>query len=60
MRRCVFFGGYLLGHPGFADEGHWRVNVEDKTGRGLPDVIVTTVTSREARRAMAPALIKAQ
>lgn len=45
-----FLGAYLSDHPGFADEGHWRVNVEDETGRDLLHVIVATVTSRDARR----------
>jgi hypothetical protein len=44
-----FLGSYLSEHPGFADEGHWRVNVEDAFGLPLLHVIVATVTSREIR-----------
>lgn len=36
-------GSYLMEHPGFADEGHWRVNVEDDAGSNLLHVIVATV-----------------
>lgn len=43
-----FLGAYLAAHPGFADEGHWRVNVDDETGRSMLHVIVATVTSKSA------------
>jgi hypothetical protein len=37
-------------HPGFADDGHWRVNVEDEAHNELFHVIVATVTSRHAKQ----------
>ena len=40
-------GGYLADHPGFAEEGHWRVFVEDHVGRTIATVIVATVTPRQ-------------
>ncbi len=39
-------GQYLSTHPGFADQGHWRVAVEDDVGRTVATVIVATVTPR--------------
>ncbi|KQN92756.1 hypothetical protein ASE95_08830 [Sphingomonas sp. Leaf231] len=39
-------GAYLASHPGFAEEGHWRVTVEDDVGRAVATVIVATVTPR--------------
>ena len=44
-----YLGAYLSQHPGFADEGHWRVNVEDDSGHQLLHVIVATVDSRYVR-----------
>ncbi|RYE92639.1 MAG: hypothetical protein EOO77_46545 [Oxalobacteraceae bacterium] len=44
-----YLGQYLAEHPGFADEGHWRVNVEDSDGLELLHVIVATVAARAAR-----------
>jgi len=41
-----YLGSYLSQHPGFANEGHWRVNVENDTHQHLLHVIVATVTSR--------------
>lgn len=41
-------GRYLSEHPGFADEGHWQLNVEDETGKPLVHVIVATVVPRGA------------
>jgi hypothetical protein len=41
-----YLGSYLSEHPGFANEGHWRVNVEDGSGTELLHVIVATVTAR--------------
>ncbi len=41
-----YLGAYLAEHPGFADEGHWRVNVDDVSGKSLLHVIVATVTTR--------------
>jgi len=45
-----YLGAYLVDHPGFADDGHWRVNVEDEAHNDLFHVIVATVTSRHAKR----------
>lgn len=41
-------GSYLADHPGFADEGHWRVMVEDDVGRTVATVIVATVSPRHS------------
>lgn len=41
-----YLGSYLSQHPGFANEGHWRVNVENDRHQHLLHVIVATVTSR--------------
>jgi hypothetical protein len=46
-----FLGAYLAEHPGFATEGHWRVDVHDEYGRSLLHVIVATVTPHSARLA---------
>lgn len=35
-------------HPGFADEGHWRVEVENDVGQTVSTIIVATVTPRRA------------
>lgn len=45
-----YLGAYLIDHPGFADDGHWRVNVEDEAHNELFHIIVATVTSRHAKR----------
>jgi len=45
-----YLGTYLIDHPGFADDGHWRVNVEDESHNELFHIIVATVTSRHAKR----------
>lgn len=42
-------GQYLTEHPGFAAEGHWRVNLENDVGQELLHVIVATVVARGAR-----------
>jgi hypothetical protein len=44
-----YLGQYLSEHPGFADEGHWRVNVSNEFHQDLLHVIVATVSSRHAR-----------
>jgi hypothetical protein len=44
-----YLGSYLSEHPGFANEGHWRVNVEDDKHHHLLHVIVATVSSRYTR-----------
>jgi len=41
-----YLGQYLSRHPGFANEGHWRVNVENDRHQHLLHVIVATVSSR--------------
>ena len=45
-----YLGSYLLDHPGFANDGHWRINVEDEAHNELFHVIVATVTSRHVKR----------
>lgn len=40
-------GRYLVEHPDYAEEGHWRVTVEDDLGRSAATVIVATVTPRQ-------------
>jgi hypothetical protein len=42
-----FLGTYLSEHPRFADEGHWRLNVQNAHGEDLLHVIVATVTARK-------------
>jgi hypothetical protein len=44
-----YLGAYLSQHPGFSNEGHWRVNVEDDRHHHLLHVIVATVPSRYTR-----------
>jgi len=39
-------GAHLIEHPEFAEEGHWRLIVEDDAGRPYFHVIVATVTDR--------------
>jgi len=41
-------GEYLSHHPGYAEDGHWRVTVEDSSRRPLLNVIVATVAVRGA------------
>ncbi|MEH3122366.1 MAG: hypothetical protein PGN16_10375 [Sphingomonas phyllosphaerae] len=41
-------GRYLADHPGYAEEGHWRVTVQDDMGRAAATVIVATVTPRNS------------
>jgi len=45
-----YLASYLIDHPGFANDGHWRVNVEDEAHNELFHVIVATVTSRHAKQ----------
>lgn len=44
-----YLGAYLVDHPGFANEGHWRVNVENDAGIDLLHVIVATVTVKSRK-----------
>jgi hypothetical protein len=41
-----YLGRYLSEHPGFAEEGHWQLNVENASGQSLIHVIVATVVPR--------------
>ncbi|GAA3712091.1 hypothetical protein GCM10022268_21260 [Sphingomonas cynarae] len=41
-----YLGEYLSSHPGFADEGHWQLNVENDVGQSLLHVIIATVVPR--------------
>ncbi|MEH3103238.1 MAG: hypothetical protein PGN12_04965 [Sphingomonas phyllosphaerae] len=41
-------GRYLADHPHYAEEGHWRVTIEDDMGRAAATVIVATVTPRHS------------
>ncbi len=43
-----YLGEYLSSHPGFADEGHWQLNVENDVGQSLMHIIVATVMPRGA------------
>ncbi len=43
-----YLGQYLSEHPGFADEGHWQLNVENDVGQSLIHVIVATVVPRSS------------
>ena len=43
-------GRYLSEHPGFADEGHRQLNVEDALGNPLVHVIVAAVAPRGASK----------
>lgn len=43
-----YLGEYLSSHPGFADEGHWQLNVENDVGQSLLHIIVATVVPRGA------------
>lgn len=43
-------GAYLAEHPGYADIGHWRVNVDDEAGKELLHVIVATVNVKGSMR----------
>jgi hypothetical protein len=40
-------GTFLADHPAFADEGHWRVDVENDMGQLQLHLIVATVTPRQ-------------
>ncbi|SEM89628.1 hypothetical protein SAMN05192583_1441 [Sphingomonas gellani] len=42
-------GTYLADHPGFANEGHWRVEVESEQFEPLLHVIVATVPARSRK-----------
>ena len=49
-KAVKYLGAYLIDHPRFAGDGHWRVSVEDEAHTELFHVIVATVTSRHAKR----------
>lgn len=42
-------GAWLVDHPAYAQEGHWRVQVEDDLCRPLLNVIVAAVPVRGER-----------
>ena len=45
-----FLGAYLADNPGYATQGHWRVEVTDGRGVVLLNVVVATVDTPAARR----------
>lgn len=49
VKAVRYLGSYLQEHPGFADEGHWRMLVEDEAGKVYFHLIVATVFDRERR-----------
>jgi len=42
-----YMGSHLLEHPEFAQEGHWRMLVEDEAGKVYFHLIVATVAAKE-------------
>ncbi|MGK6325397.1 DUF6894 family protein [Sphingomonas sp. DT-51] len=50
-------GSYLADHPGYAEEGHWRVTVEDAVRRPVLNIIVATVPVRGAGKIAEPLAI---
>jgi hypothetical protein len=47
-------GSYLADQPGYADEGHWRVTVEDGVRRPVLNIIVATVPVRVTGKVAEP------
>ncbi|MBB4618502.1 DUF6894 family protein [Sphingomonas abaci] len=43
-----YLGRYLSEHPGFADEGHWQLDIENSVGQSLAHIIVATVVPRSS------------
>ncbi len=43
-----YLGEYLSTHPGYADEGHWQLHVENEVGQSLIHVIIATVVPRKS------------
>lgn len=43
-----YLGRYLAEHPGFADEGHWTLDIENSVGQSLTHIIVATVIPRSS------------
>ena len=41
-----YLGQYLCEDPGFAEEGHWQLNIENASGQSLVHVIVAVVVPR--------------
>jgi len=41
-------GRYLSDHPGFVDEGHWQLDIENSVGQSLAHIIVATVIPRSS------------
>lgn len=50
-------GSYLAEHPGFANEGHWRVEVESEQAAPLLHVIVATVPARSRKEQFGDATV---
>lgn len=51
-----YLGRYLSEHPSFANEGHWQLDIENRMGQSLAQVIVATVIPRSSpiRQMVAP------
>lgn len=43
-----YLGRYLSEHPGFADEGHWQLDIENGVGQSLVHIIVASVIPRSS------------
>lgn len=43
-----YLGRYLSEHPGFADEGHWQLDIENTVGQSLAHIIVATIIPRSS------------
>ena len=43
-----YLGRYLCEHPGFANEGHWQLDIENTVGQSLAHIIVATVIPRSS------------
>ena len=46
----AFLGAYLADHPGYAWQGHWRVEVKGEGGEVVMNVMVAVVEGAEAGR----------
>lgn len=43
-----YLGRYLTDHPGFANAGHWQLDIENTVGQSLTHVIIATITPRSS------------
>jgi hypothetical protein len=43
-----YLGRYLSKNPGFANEGHWQMDIENGVGQPLMQIIVATVIPRSS------------